>query len=178
LGLRLAAAARAYPTVLPLDQVAAAIVDAYAALGELGRDAAGSLVLTPRAGGTFRVAVPAGDYAENARLATALEQALMPASNPRDVVSRPAWPAGLALGAARRRALTFRRVFETAWHAVPDDLATRKERAEAYHAAWRARLGPGELLFCGREGAAGRDAAAVAAAADEQWVTSSRTLWH
>ncbi len=178
LGLRLAAAARAYPTVLPLDQVAAAIVDAYAALGEISPSAAASLVLTPRAGGTFRVALPAGDYPENARLATALEQAISPASSPRYVVSRPSWPAGITAGAARWRALTLRRVLETSWHAVPADLATHKERASAYHQAWAARLGRGELLFCGREGAAGRDAAAAASAADEQWVTSPRTLWH
>ncbi len=178
LAFRLGASARSYPAVLPLDQVAAAIVDAYVALGEIARAAADSLVLAPRPGGTFRVALPAGRYAENAKLATALEQAVGPASNPRYVVSRPSWPPGLTLAAARRRALTLRRVFDTSWHTVPADLATRKERAEAYHAAWRARLGPGELLFCGREGAAGRDAAALAASAGEQWFTSSRTLWH
>jgi hypothetical protein len=135
-------------------------------------------VLTPRSGGTFRVALPAGDRDANARLATALEQALAPASNPRYVVSRPSWPPGLTPGAARRRALTFRRVLATSWHPVPAELATHKQRAETYHAAWQARLGRGELLFCGREGAAGRDAAALAASAAEQWVTSPRELWH
>jgi len=177
LGFRLGAAARAYLAILPLDQVAAAIVDAYVALGEITREAADSLVLAPRPGGTFRVALPAGRHAENARLATALELAIGPAANPRYVVSRPAWPPGLTLGAGRRRALTLRRVFETSWHPVPADLATHKERAAAYHAAWQVRLGPGELLFCGREGAAGREAAALAASAEEQWFTSPRTLW-
>ena len=114
----------------------------------------------------------------NTLIRPALEQALAPASNPRYVVSRPSWPPGLTPGAARRRALTFRRVLETSWHPVPADLATHKQRAEAYHAAWQARMGRGELLFCGREGAAGRDAAALAASAAEQWVTSPRELWH
>jgi hypothetical protein len=61
---------------------------------------------------------------------------------------------------------------------VPSDLGSRKERALAYLAAWRAHVGQGELLFAGRKMAAGRDELATATAAGAQYVTSRRTLWH
>jgi hypothetical protein len=88
------------------------------------------------------------------------------------------WPAGLTRRAARWRTLTGRPALSTAWHPVPSDFAAKKERAEAYHAAWCTNVGPGELLFAGREAAAGRDQLAAAAAARAEYVTSRRTLWH
>ncbi len=47
LAFRTRAAREAYPAVLALDRVAQAVAAAYAALGEIRREAAGSLVLTP-----------------------------------------------------------------------------------------------------------------------------------
>ncbi|MGE4426307.1 MAG: DEAD/DEAH box helicase family protein, partial [Solirubrobacteraceae bacterium] len=56
LAFALRAAVRAYPPVLPLDQAAAAVAEAYVALGEIRERAAASLALTPRPGGTVRCA--------------------------------------------------------------------------------------------------------------------------
>ena len=51
-----------------------------------------------------------------------------------------------------------------AWHAVPADLARRKERAEAFHAAWRRWVGDGELVYCHGADARGRALAVRASA--------------
>jgi superfamily II DNA or RNA helicase len=175
---RLRALKRAYPPTLPLDRVARAIVAAYVSLGEVRPSAAASLSLTPRPGGIVRCALSAGNAAENAQLTASLDEALSPGAGQRYVISRPVWPAGLTPGRARWRALTGRSPLTVAWHAVPSDFANKKERAEAYRAAWCANVGPGELLFAGREAAAGRDQLVAAAAARPDYVTSRRTLWH
>jgi hypothetical protein len=94
------------------------------------------------------------------------------------VVSRPKWPEDRSAGSVIWRALTFRLPLAESWHPVPSHLGTRKERALAYHAAWRANVGPGQLLFAGREAAAGRDELASAASASAGYITSRRTLWH
>jgi hypothetical protein len=169
---------RAYPTVLPLDRVARAIVDAYVALGEIGERSAASLTLTPRAGGTVRCSMPVGDATENGRLAAALDEAINPALNPRYVVSRPSWPVGRRPIAVAWHALTFRDALDVSWHPVPSDFGSHKDRATTYHVAWQLQVGPGELLFAGRQSAAGREESATAAAAGAAYVTSRRTLWH
>ena len=64
----------------------------------------------------------------------------------------------------------------TAWHAVPDDLGRRKERAEALAAAWRRWLGPAELRFTQRDGP-GREALAEAAAQEWSYDTQRRAVW-
>ena len=51
-------------------------------------------------------------------------------------------------------------------------------RALAYHAAWRANVGPGQLLFAGRDTAARRQELASATSASAGYTTSRRTLWH
>ncbi|MCW2953906.1 MAG: type restriction enzyme res subunit, partial [Conexibacter sp.] len=176
--LRLTALADAYPDVLPLERLARAIVVAYRELGEISEQAAASLTLAPRTGGLVRCALADGDAEENRRFANALEEALNPAVGQRYVVSRPIWPAGRGRRAVAWRALTFRAPLDVAWHPVPSDLGSHKRRADVYLAAYSAHLGPGTLLFAGREGAAGRDPLAAAAAADPQFVTSRRQLWH
>jgi hypothetical protein len=119
-----------------------------------------------------------GNSHENALLAAALEEAISPASGQRYVVSRPKWPDDRTAGRVIWRALTFRSALAESWHPVPSHLGTRKERALAYHAAWRANVGPGQLLFAGRVAAAGRDELASAASASAGYITSRRTLWH
>jgi superfamily II DNA or RNA helicase len=168
----------AYPTLLPLDRVARAVVAAYVALGEIGHDAGDSLALTPRDGGLVRCALTAGNSRENALLASALDEAITPASGQRYVVSRPMWPEDRGAGSVIWRALSFRAPLGESWHPVPSDLGGRKERAIAYHEAWQANVGPGQLLFAGREAAAGREELASAASASAGYVTSRRTLWH
>jgi hypothetical protein len=61
---------------------------------------------------------------------------------------------------------------------VPSDLGTHKDRALVFHGAWKRWLGPGELLFAGREASAGREQRAAAAAARADYVASRRVLWH
>ena len=168
----------AYPSLLPLDGVARAIVAAYVALGEIDTAAGESLALTPREGGLVRCALTMGNSHENALLAAALDEAIRPASGQRYVVSRPKWPEDRSAGSVIWRALTFRSPLAESWHPVPSHLGTRKERALAYHAAWRANVGPGQLLFAGREASAGRDELASAASAGAGYITSRRTLWH
>jgi superfamily II DNA or RNA helicase len=175
---RLAAARMAYLEVLPLDRAAAAIVDAYVTFGEIRAESGASLALTPRPGGMIRCALPAGDARENGLLAAALEEAISPAIGQRYVVSRPVWPPERSSGAVALRALTFRRPLDTAWHPVPSDLASHKDRATAYHGAWAKHLGDGELLFAGREDSAGRQQRTAAAAAGSEYVVSRRVLWH
>ena len=63
-----------------------------------------------------------------------------------------------------------------AWHAVPDDLGRRKDRAEAFAAAWRRWLGPAELVFTQRDGP-GREALAAAVAQDWSYDTQRRAVW-
>jgi len=64
----------------------------------------------------------------------------------------------------------------TAWHAVPADLARRKERAEAFARAWRRHVGPGRLVFTQRS-EEGREARAEAASADGGYETLVRDVW-
>ena len=66
----------------------------------------------------------------------------------------------------------------TAPNPVPSDLASHKDRATTYHAAWTELLGTGQLLFAGREDSAGRGHRASAASESPQYVASRRVLWH
>ena len=45
---------------------------------------------------------------------------------------------------------------------MPADLARRKDRAEAFHAAWQRWMGAGELVYCHGADARGTDLAAQA----------------
>jgi superfamily II DNA or RNA helicase len=175
---RLRALRDTYPELLPLDRVAVAIVAAYVALEQIRPAAAESLALTPRAGGIVRCSLTAGDSVENGLLASALDEAISPALGQRYVISRPTWPGMRRARTVVWRGLTFRAPLEVAWHPVPSDLGSHKDRALAYHAAWQAHVGPGQLLFAGRESAAGREQLASAAAAGAGYITSRRTLWH
>jgi superfamily II DNA or RNA helicase len=175
---RTRALAAAYPDVLPLPRVARAVVAAYVALGEIRPTAGASLAIAPRPGGLVRCALTAGDAAENGRFAGALEEALSPALGQRWVIGRPTWPAGRRPRTVVWRALTFRAPLDVAWHPVPSDLGSHKERAAAYAEAWHAHVGAGELLFAGREGAAGRAGLTASASASAQYLTSRRELWH
>ncbi|HEX8123077.1 MAG TPA: hypothetical protein VF549_17635 [Solirubrobacteraceae bacterium] len=63
----------------------------------------------------------------------------------------------------------------TLWSPVPSDLARRRERADAFHAAWRRWCGPSELVYA-HEGARGTELAALAAAAGGLQ-TQRRRIW-
>ena len=101
---------------------------------------------------------------------------LGPVERPRYLLSRlvappdPSAPDLLRVAAGSAAPLT------TTWHAVPDDLGRRKERAEALATAWRRWLGPAELRFTQRD-ERGREALAEAAAQDWSYDTQRRAVW-
>ena len=164
------------PVAAPLDRIARAVCEAYVALGELRPEAAGSLVLEPRASGYLRARLTDATPEEAERVTAALDALLGPVERPRYLVSRliappdPGTATLLRIAAGNRDALT------VAWHAVPDDLGRRKERAEALAAAWRRWLGPAELRFTQRDGP-GRAALADAAAQEWSYDTQRRDVW-
>ena len=148
-----------YPAAAPLDRIARAVCDAYVALGELRPEAAASLVFEPRASGYLRCRLRDATPEEAARVTAALDALLGPVERPRYLISRlvappDPWPRRRCCGSPRAAA----DALATAWHAVPDDLGRRKERAEALAAAWRRWLGPAELRFTQRDGPGPRGA--------------------
>ena len=109
-------------------------------------------------------------------MTAALDALLGPVERPRYLLSRLVAPPDPGAAALLRIAAGGRGDLVTTWHAVPEDLGRRKERAEALAAAWRRWLGPAELRFTQRDGA-GREALAVAAAQEWSYDTQRRDVW-
>jgi hypothetical protein len=105
-----------------------------------------------------------------------LDAVLGPIERPRYLVSRLVAPPDAGPLALLRIAAGDRRRLATTWHAVPDDLGRRKERAEALATAWQRWLGPAQLRFTQRD-AAGREALAQAAAQEWSYDTQRRDVW-
>jgi superfamily II DNA or RNA helicase len=169
-------AAARLPAAAPLDRIAYAVCDAYVALGELRPTAAASLVFEPRASGYLRCLLTEATPEEAARVTAALDALLGPVERPRYLLSRAIAPPRPSATALLRLAAGSRAPLMKAWHAVPDDLGRRKQRAEALAAAWRRWLGPSELVFTQRDGP-GRAALAQAAAQDWSYDTQRRAVW-
>ena len=128
-----------------------------------------SLAFEPRSSGFVRVYLAAADAGESERFAVALEQALGPPSAGGWWISRPvAVPRGLARP-RWRQALAGRAQLDELWIGVPHDLGRRRERREAYAAAWARWLGACELRR-DEEGA-------VLAAEDPGYDARLRDLW-
>jgi hypothetical protein len=126
---------RSYPPALPLEWAAAAVCEAYVSLGELSQPAARSLRFGVRPEGWVRVSLPDAEPESSRRVSAALDELFGGGGLPRYVVSRKVvtrWVGGRA----------------TAWHAVPADLARHRERAVAFHLAWRRWMGASELVYC------------------------------
>ncbi len=153
---------RAYPEQLPLEWAAAAVCDAYVALGELPASVAASTQFTVRPEGWVRVSLPDAEVEVSENVSAALDELFGGGGLARYVVSRK-----VAAGFVGRR---------TAWHAVPADLARRKERAEAFHIAWRRWMGKGELVYCHGTDPRGR-ALAVQASSVPPLETQRRRIW-
>ena len=137
-------ARRAHPAELPLEWAAGAVCDAYVALGEMTAEVARTMSFTVRPEGWVRVGLPDADAEVSRRVTAALDELYGGGALARYVVSRKVLPA------------------HTAWHPVPADLARRKDRAEAFHAAWQRWMGAGELVYCHGADARGTDLAAQA----------------
>ncbi len=155
---------RAYPEHLPLEWAAAAVCEAYVALGELAPGVAATMQFTVRPEGWVRVSLPDADVEVSRRVSAALDELFGGGGLARYVVSRRV--ATSAVPWLRR----------TTWHAVPADLARRKERAETFAAAWWRWLGKGELVYCHGTDARGRDLAAQASAV-APLETQRRRIW-
>jgi superfamily II DNA or RNA helicase len=178
-GLALAHArttSRRFPAPAPLERVARAACDAYVALGELRSEAAASLAFEPRASGYLRCHLREATPEEAARVTAALDALLGPVERPRYLISRLIAPPRPSPVALLRIAAGSRAPLGVAWHAVPDDLGRRKDRAETFALAWRRWLGPAELRFTQREGP-GRTALAEAAAQEWSHDTQRRAVW-
>jgi hypothetical protein len=133
-------------------------------------------VFEPRESGYLRCRMRAADPAEAARVTAALDALLGPIERPRYLLSRLVAPPHPGLPELLRVAAGSRAPLVVTWHAVPDDLGRRKERAEALAAAWRRRLGPAELRFTQRD-EPGRAALAEAAAQEWSYDTQRRAVW-
>jgi superfamily II DNA or RNA helicase len=173
---RLGAARDRLPAAVPLDLAARAVAEALAAVGDLSEDAARSLVIEPRTSGYLRCRLAEAGEEESAAFAAALDEVLGPVGAPRYLVSRLVAPPGVSRARLVARTLAGRPAFTRRWHAVPSALGNRKERAEAFHAAWRRWLGPSELRFTHRTDE-GRRLRAEAAAQQEHWDVQRRDAW-
>jgi hypothetical protein len=120
---------------------------------------------TVRPEGWVRVSLPDGDVAISGRVSAALDELFGGGALARYVVSRRVvagrWPWSRA---------------RTAWHAVPADLARRKDRAEAFGVAWRRWIGDGELVYCHGADARGRELA-LQASGVAALETQRRRIW-
>jgi hypothetical protein len=164
------------PLVLPLDRAARAVVDAYRELGEMSDAAAGSLTIEPRSSGYLRCVLGEATPEESARFADALDELVSVSDAPRYLVTRPLPDPGAGAATLLGRVLTRRPPFPARHHPVPEDLARRKERAEAFARAWSKQVGPTELVFTQRSDE-GRRARAEAAAEDGGYETLVRDIW-
>jgi hypothetical protein len=149
-----------FPVELPLDWAAGAVCDAFAALGELTGTVRDSLVLAPRPDGWLRVSLPAASTDETAMVMGALADLLEEAPAPRYLISRQACD-----GATRTAPM------RTVWYPVPTDLARRRDRADAFQAAWTRWCGPSELVYLHNAPEATRQLATTS------WETSARRVW-
>jgi superfamily II DNA or RNA helicase len=128
---------RAHPEQLPLEWAAGAVCEAYVALGELPAEVAATMGFGVRPEGWVRVSLPDAEVEISRRVSAALDELFGGGALPRYVVSRTVATSPVPFLGRR-----------TAWHAVPADLARRKERATAFHVAWQRWLGRGELVYC------------------------------
>jgi len=156
---------RAYPEHLPLEWAAAAVCEAYVALGELPVDVARSMQFTVRPEGWVRVSLPDAEVEVSRNVSAALDELFGGGGLPRYVVSRKLASGTLPFLARRK-----------AWHAVPAELARRKQRADAFAAAWRRWMGKAELVYCHGTDPRARELA-VRASSVAPLATQRRRIW-
>lgn len=147
---------------LPIDgalqAIALAVRDALVDTGQLPVSLRKARALVrPDADGVMTVALGDGTFAERSLFADCVHQVLAPITSPRYLITR----------AEQRR---FGQHLD--FHAVPSPLATHADRAAAFLRAWRARVGPAELLYTRSE--AGR--AMLVRAQARAWANASAAL--
>jgi hypothetical protein len=121
---------------LPVDgsmrQIALALFDALETAGVIERGPGSFVAIEALDGGRFSVVLHGVSYYEQQVYTGALAELLEPIENPRYMIVRTD---------------PGRRFADRDYHAVPAVLASHKERAEIFLAAWRQRLGMGELIY-------------------------------
>jgi hypothetical protein len=162
-----------------LANLAAAVAEG---LNRGGVTAAGAsaVEVTATRDGSYRAALRRSTEAESVAFAEALDEVLSPLADPRYVISRavidPPDTQAQAVALALRRGLGLGSRGAEVWHAVPTVLATRKDRAEAFLAAWRLWVGPSRLVYAHTPEGAG---ILAAQRGDDPFAitTAMRTIW-
>lgn len=163
-----------------LAEIAHVLADALHLTGGVTLGASGVRVLAGD-DGWLRCELRGVPQQESELFAASLDELLAPLTEPRYLLSRLVVQVPVARAArwrmAARRAVGLQVDAAVTWHAVPTWLARNRERAQALHQLWTARIGPSELLRAGTpEGAAVLE---LLRGADPFAVTSQmRTTWH
>lgn len=161
-----------------LEQLAAAVLDAMRALGDV---TGGTLAVATTPDGWLRCELTGVPEQSSAAFADALDELLAPLAEPRLLVARLVLPTPVTARDRRRlaraRALGRRVDAAVAWHAVPAALGRNKARGAAFQTAWEAHVGPTRLLAS--RSPEGQAVLELLAGADPYAVTSQlRTVWH
>lgn len=127
---------RLYLRYLPVDGalrgIARAVRDALVETGQLPTAHASSqIIISPDRDAGYRIALASGSLAERELFADCMYQVLSPIDRPRYLISRE-----------------HRREFGTQvdYHAVPDALGSRNERAQVFLQAWQKHVSAAELI--------------------------------
>jgi superfamily II DNA or RNA helicase len=162
-----------------LANLAAAVAEGLHRAG-VTADGASAVEVTAMSDGTYGATLQGSTEAESVAFAEALDEVLSPLADPRYVVTRavidPPHTGAQVLGLALRRGLGIGSRGAEVWHAVPTILATRRDRAEAFLAAWRRWVGPSRLVYAHTPDGAG----ILAAQRGEDpfaITTAMRTIW-
>jgi hypothetical protein len=133
-----------------LANLAAAVAEGLHRAG-VTADGASAVEVTAMRDGSYRATLRGSTESESVAFAEALDEVLSPLADPRYVISRavidPPRTGAQVLGLALRRGLGIGSRGAEVWHAVPTVLATRRDRAEAFLAAWRRWVGPSRLVY-------------------------------
>jgi hypothetical protein len=165
-----------------LEDLGRAVADALAATGLIASTlGSGAVRIAPQPDGYYRCYLDGSSYEGARRFAEALEQLVEPLWDPRWLIPRrvDAPPSGLTETAVvlLRRVLPGRRGSPEVWHAVPDVLASRKDRVAAFEAAWSRWVSPGARAL--RAGDPRADIVLALRLGDDPFrvETQLRTLW-
>jgi hypothetical protein len=135
-----------------LEDFGAAVADALAATGGIGKDlGARSVRAVAESDGYYRCYLEGAKTEESALFAESLDELLAPLTNPRYIIPRYIASAPRsslqALGLYLRQASSGRVGDAVVYHAVPGYLATNKTRVTAFQKAWNRHVSAGEALY-------------------------------